>query len=559
MAQTKENQEDTQASAIIYCRVSSTKQKIDGGGLESQEHRCRQFADSRGYVVEAVFPDDVSGGGDFMNRPGMVALLSYLDAQPDKNYVVIFDDLKRFARDREFHWKLRRELAERGASPESPNFNFDDSPEGEFVEAIMAAQGHLEREQNRRQVLQKMKARVENGFWVFRAPVGYKYVSAKGAGGKVLVPDEPLASEVREALKGYASGRFASQAEVQRFLEGCVHFPKDFPDGGLRPMTVTRLLKKVVYAGCVEAPKWGVSVRKGEHEGLISFATHERIQDNLAGGARPAARRDFNEDFPLRGFVSCNVCGNAMTSAWSKGCRQHYAYYRCMTRGCSEKSKSIPRAKLEDGFEKVLKTLQPKKQLFELAKVMMQDAWDARLNSVMDAQGEVKRQLKAVEKQIESLLDRIVDAGSQSVIKAYETRLAKLERQKIVLEEKTQTIVPKKGKLEECIELSLKFLSNPWDIYKNGSYAMRQVVLRLAFVEPLPYCRNDGYGTPKISFPFKMLGGSSGRNEEMVLQGRIELPTSPLPRVCSTTELLQPVWRGIMAIIASCKPDLDGF
>ena len=25
----------------------------------------------------------------------------------------------------------------------------------------------------------------------------------------------------------------------------------------------------------------------------------------------------------------------------------------------------------------------------------------------------------------------------------------------------------------------------------------------------------------------------------MVLQGRIELPTSPLPRECSTTELLQ--------------------
>ena len=32
-----------------------------------------------------------------MKRPGMVALLSYLDAQPDQNYVVIFDDLKRFA------------------------------------------------------------------------------------------------------------------------------------------------------------------------------------------------------------------------------------------------------------------------------------------------------------------------------------------------------------------------------------------------------------------------------------------------------------------------------
>lgn len=78
------------AKALIYCRVSTTKQEDEGNGLESQEMRCRQYAQSMGYEVEAVFPDSVSGGGDFMKRPGMVALLSYLDAQPGTNgYVVI--------------------------------------------------------------------------------------------------------------------------------------------------------------------------------------------------------------------------------------------------------------------------------------------------------------------------------------------------------------------------------------------------------------------------------------------------------------------------------------
>ncbi|KPQ22999.1 MAG: resolvase [Halomonas sp. HL-93] len=101
--------------AVIYCRVSSKKQ-LTGSGLESQEHRCREFAEAQGYDVVAVFPDDVSGGGDFMKRPGMVALLSFLDAQPDKNYVVIFDDLKRFARDTMFHIKLRQEFDARNAS-----------------------------------------------------------------------------------------------------------------------------------------------------------------------------------------------------------------------------------------------------------------------------------------------------------------------------------------------------------------------------------------------------------------------------------------------------------
>lgn len=200
-------------SAVIYCRVSSTRQKTEGSGLESQEHRCRQYAMGNGYDVEAVFPDDASGGGDFMKRPGMVALLSYLDAQAGKDYVVIFDDLKRFARDTEFHIKLRREFQARGAGIECLNFKLDDTPEGKFVETIFAAQGELEREQNRRQVIQKMKARVEKGYWVFQAPIGYRYETSR-THGKMLTRDEPFASIVQEAFEGMACGRFQTQTEV---------------------------------------------------------------------------------------------------------------------------------------------------------------------------------------------------------------------------------------------------------------------------------------------------------------------------------------------------------
>jgi len=38
--------------------------------------------------------------------------------------------------------------------------------------------------------------------------------------------NEPLASIIREALEGYASGRFDIQAEVKRWLEAQPEFPK---------------------------------------------------------------------------------------------------------------------------------------------------------------------------------------------------------------------------------------------------------------------------------------------------------------------------------------------
>jgi DNA invertase Pin-like site-specific DNA recombinase len=114
--------------AIIYCRVSSSKQKTEGSGLESQEHRCRQYAKLNDYKVVEVFRDDFSGGGDFWHRPAMRQLLAFLDENSGENYTIIFDDLKRFARDIEFHWKLRKELKQRRATPECLNFNFEETP-----------------------------------------------------------------------------------------------------------------------------------------------------------------------------------------------------------------------------------------------------------------------------------------------------------------------------------------------------------------------------------------------------------------------------------------------
>lgn len=140
-----------------------------------------------------------------------------------------------------------------------------------LVETVIAAQGELERHQIRRQTLQKMKARVEQGFYVFRQPVGYRYMAMKGQ-GSLLFKDESVAPLVQEAMEGFASGRFQTQAEVKRFLEQHPEFPRD-AKGEVRNQHVADILKRPVYAGMVEAPRWGVSLRKGHHEPLISFET----------------------------------------------------------------------------------------------------------------------------------------------------------------------------------------------------------------------------------------------------------------------------------------------
>lgn len=527
-----------QKRAVIYCRVSSKKQSNEASGLDSQEFRCRQYAVDQGYSVEAVFPDDVSGGGDFMNRTGMVALLRYLDRQTGKDYVVIFDDLKRFARDTEFHIRLRRELQLRNASVECLNFRFEDTPEGKFVETVFAAQGQLEREQNARQVKQKMKARVEQGFWVFRAPVGYVYAKSP-RGGKELIRDEPLASIVQEALEGYATGRFASQTEVKRFLESQPLFPKDLPSGELRHQTVVRLVEKPVYAGYVSVPEWGVSLRKGQHEPLISFEVFQRIVQRMNEGTYAPMRKDIKEDFPLRGAVTCAGCSTPLTAGWSKGKYKKYPYYFCRSRGCGEYGKAIARGKIESEFEGLLSHLQPAPALVHIATAMFRDFWNHQIERTTERSATLKETMLDAERKIEELVERIVETSNPRVIAAYERRIDELEREKLLLQEKASPAAQPRGTFDELFELAIGFLSNPYKIWGSGRLDLQRTVLKLVFSEHLAYDRKQGFRTPKTTLPFKVLGGFSGSESEMVLPQRFELWTSPLPRECSTPELRQ--------------------
>jgi site-specific DNA recombinase len=512
--------------ALIYARVSTSKQVTDGNGLESQEHRCRQHAAMHGYTIEQVFADDASGGGDFMNRPALVSMLHYMDQNKQNSYVIIFDDLKRLARDTQNHLRLRQALALRGAKVECLNFKFEDTPEGEFIEKILAAQGQLERKQNKIQVVQKMTARIENGYYVFAPPAGLVFKKVPEH-GKLLVRDEPVASIIQEAMEGYASGRFSMMVEVQRFLEKSPHYPHIDKKGRVHPSRVKDMLTCLTYAGYVEKQDWGVSARKGKHEGLVSLETFEKIQKRLTETVKVPARKDIHVDFPLRGFILCDDCGRPLTSCWSQGKRQKFAYYLCHNKDCPSKGKSIPRDKLEGDFEQLLQTMRPTQPLFDLLSAMFKDAWEQQASHTTALIQSAKQKVVGIERQIEQLVDRVVEATVPSAITRYEQRIAQLEKEKLLMEESIYS-TPPQGRFEELFEHAMSFLSNPYKLWTLGQLAHKRTVLKLAFLDRLTYNRKTGLQTPLTALPFKVLYNLNGANLKMVGPEGLEPPTYPL-------------------------------
>ncbi|MCB9958712.1 MAG: recombinase family protein [Rhodospirillaceae bacterium] len=511
------------SKAVIYCRVSSAKQTVRGDGLGSQETRCREYAKYKGYEVVEVFRDDMSGS--MTTRPGMQTMLAFLGKRRKEPHAVIIDDISRLARGLRAHFELRVKIGNAGGVLVSPSIEFGEDSDSQLVENLLASVSQHQRQKNGEQTVNRMRARMQNGYWVFQAPVGYRYERSSGH-GKILVCDEPNASVLREALEGYACGRFETQVEVKRFLERQPSFPKELPNGEIRNQRVHDLLTRVIYAGYVVAPDWGVGLRKGHHEALISFTTFEKIQARLKGTAKAPARKDISADFPLRGFILCNDCGKPLTACWSQGKTQKYPYYLCPTKGCPSYRKSIRREELEGEFEGILQRLEPSKNLFRLVKAMFQDAWDMRFQQAAQSAVAIKAKIRNVETQIDQLLDRIVEATSDSVVSAYEKRIAKLEREKVLLLENLSRTGKPRHTLEESFEHAMRFLANPWKIWNKDDLIMKKTVLRLAFVEPLPYCRKRGLRTPNLAFPFKALGDFCSGKCEMARPRGFEPLTS---------------------------------
>ncbi len=516
--------------AVLYCRISDKAQERRGSGLASQEATCQEYARFKGYQVVEVFREVLTGGEQ--NRPVMTSLLAYLSKHKKEGRVVIIDDISRFARDVPGHWFLREQLKAAGGILESPRIEFGDDADSVFRENILASSAQHQRQKNAEQTKSRMRARIVNGHWPFPPPAGYRHERRSGE-GMVLVCDEPAASVIKEALEGFASGRFRSQAEVLRFLESNPDFPKD-RSGKVRYKQVYDILTRALYAGYVEAPKWNVPLRKGRHQALIDLATHERIQQRLKEGSKAAARADISVDFPLRGSVACAACGNPLTGYWSEShTGRKYPYYMCYSKGCARYRKSIGRDRVEAAFEAMLATLTPSKRLFDLAGAMFKRAWDQRHAQAKVMARSCEKEVQRIEKEVAVLLDRIVETQSGVVIAAYENRIGALEKAKLLATERLAKTDQPRGRFDEMFELAMRFLASPSKIWESGKIEARKMVLRLVFADRLPYSPEQGFRTPKTTMPFNVLDGLNKGDNMMARPKRFELLTPRFVVWCS--------------------------
>ena len=507
---------------LVYARVSSKRQETEGSGLLSQEGRCVKELQSIGVPYVKTFQDSFSGGGDFMRRPAMRELLEYIDNNPHRDFVVVFDDLSRFARDVFFHIKLRAEFKKREVILKCLNYNFDESEEGEFAELIFAGKAELDRKQNRRQVIQKQKSRMELGYWAFASRRPYE-MTKDPLHGNVLKLIYPEATWLKEAMEGFASGRFIRKIDACKFLLEKGYWDKQSPERYIDNFSL--ICKDPLFAGYIEYPQWEVARRIGHHEALISLETFNLIQKRLKNeGLGKRIRVDISEDFPLRGLSLCMHCSKPLTAAWSKGKIQRHPYYFCQNKECVYKAKSIRKKDIEDSFDKLLK----KQKLGEGADLLIakvfDSVWDEEILDLRNSQNVKTQNKRGLEENISKLTQLAVDSKNEKVREAYEKQIEKAMEEISNTEEglidNSNLDVPYRTALDKAT----LFLKSPYDVWQKVGVVEKHSLFYFVFDTKIPYDIKEGYRTDNIPSAVRLFSEFATANSCDVEMGGIEPP-----------------------------------
>ena len=519
--------------SLISCRVSSDRQVREGHGLESQEQRCKKYSNEKGYIYEKTFLDEGVSGA-ILERPAIKQILEHIDKNPNKKYIVIFDDINRIARDIEVHWAIKKEFALRGATVESPNFKFDDTPEGKFIETILAGKSQLDREQNARQVKQKMKARMESGYWCFSSSLcGFEMQKTKEH-GKLLVPKQPEARIISEALEGFANDRFVSKVDLLDFFKNNEKFlgigkrkiDFDFVNVILFPINLN------LYAGYLEYPKWEVARRKGQHEAIISTEVFEKIKLKLQKNDKKRPNLRDRIEFPLRRLVHCAICGKKMTGSKVKGKLKYYTVYTCNNKNCTAKPKNIQTHILEDEYLKLLNRMTPENEIIELTGAISLDVWNKSIANLESAQKAIEQEMSAKNEAIEEYIDLIPKTKSNLVKEKYENKIDQLENE--ISELKRQSFNIDRLNYDEALNEVKDFLGTPAEFWKKSGLEGKFMIHNLIFLEKLSFDLQNGFGTPEISLPFTIKDAFSNSVSSSVDPRRFELLTSSVQARRST-------------------------
>ncbi len=305
---------------VALARVSSREQEREGFSLAVQEDALRNFATREGGEIIKLFRiAETASKTD--ERKAFRELIAYAKKNADKLDGLLFYKVDRAARNLFDYVELERLESEYGVPFISVSQPTENSPAGRMMRRTLANMASFYTEQQSVDVQEGLQRRVNEGWFIGKAPYGYKNIRINGR--SVIQIDDAAAKNVKRIYHIFAYENVTLDDLMQRLKEEGISYRPEYSH--FSRSKVHTILRDRSYIG--EVPyrnEW----LQGNHESLIERDTWNRVQAILG---HKVYRQ--NELTYSGGLIVCGHCGHAITGEQvtkkTKAGENKHNYYRC--------------------------------------------------------------------------------------------------------------------------------------------------------------------------------------------------------------------------------------
>ena len=305
---------------VALARVSSREQEREGFSLEVQEDALRTFAlHNGGEIVRFFRLAETASKSD--ERKTFRELIRYAKKNAVKLDGLLFYKVDRAARNLFDYVGLERLESEYGVPFISVSQPTENSPAGRMMRRTLANMASFYTEQQSLDVQEGLARRVQEGWFVGKAPYGYRNVRINGR--SIVEMDFDTAPKVKRLFHLFAYENLTLDSLGNKLDKEAIEYrpsTRRFPRSKLHA-----ILRDRAYIGEVSHKgEW----YPGKHEPLIDRSTWNRVQKLLGSKVYRSHELTY-----AGGLIRCGHCGHYITGEQvrkkTKTGENLHTYYRC--------------------------------------------------------------------------------------------------------------------------------------------------------------------------------------------------------------------------------------
>ena len=495
---------------ITYTRKSTESEDRQILSLPAQKRELKEFAQKNNLHIVANFSEAASAYKT--GRLEFDRMVQFIKANNADGIIVWqYNRLARNALD----GGMIIHLLDTGVLKEikTPTGSTDGTGNSKFMLQLEFAMSKKSSDDNSESVKRGNKEKMLRG-WDIRRHLGYKFIDNPDTLEKILEPDEPRFSMLRQVFNMVLAYKPTGQALQVLNDEMGFRTPKTRRTGG-RPLTTSnfyKILHEPFYAGWLTLPNG--EIIKGKHQPLITDKEYQQVQTILAAKGRPRPKTLL---LPFRGQMFCGecnctvcleekhqcICTSCKTKFSSKNhdhCPQchtkidvmndptllHYIYARCTHKKrhihCQQKYSKL--SDIEDQIMEFLESIELAPRLEEWVLKQLKKQLDKDLPVQDDTRRNLQRRLDRTQAELNSLLAEYTspENANRELIEPeeYQARKIALKKSRKKIEDDLAKLLKNNDSLMDEAEEKFNFAVTARQKFYDGDFFKKtEIVAKL--------------------------------------------------------------------------------